>query len=348
MEKVEKIKRISKEILKNGFPVLFIGDRGIGKTSVAWEIAKEMGLEVFYLNVSQMFPENLSFPKEENNLLKFITFDLNNKIVLLDEITNRNPDMHSLLQSLILDKRIGTRQFENIYFIGTGNNPENSSVATYLPRPLIERFVKIDFPIPSKEEWAKYTLNKGGSKIFVDFILQSNSNLYYKNADNQIDLEQYPSPRNNTRTAILLKEILHENFFGNESSLNAVKEELEIIISGSSGKEVYTAFISYLLNGRYYSYKLFRNNDFPKNDNEILSLITDVAELLRKGEINMENFADVFDYLYLNNPRYCHYLLSYTALVIGNQFRSAIYQNYINNDKHYIGKYLKKVHNSSS
>lgn len=346
MEKVGRTKKIALEILKKGYPVLFIGDRGIGKTSIAMDIAKEIGKEVFYLNVSQMFPENISFPKESNNLLEFITFDFEDKVVILDELTNRNPDMHSLLQSFVLDKRIGTRQFRNVYFVATGNRPEQSAIATYLPRPLIERFVVIDFPVPTKEEWATYTIKKGGNQVFVNFILQATQNYYYRESE-EIGLEQSPSPRNNTRTAILLSEIIDGTYMGNEDKLAALREELDIIVSGSSGKDVFGAFYNYLLSGRYYSYKNFEKKDYPQNDNEVLSLITDIAELFRQGQFDFKRYEEVFSYIYAKFPRYAHYLLSYTALHNGNVFRANLYDFASKNRDSTIAKYLEKTAKSS-
>lgn len=342
MEKVGKAKSVAKKILGNGFPVLFLGDRGIGKTSIAWEIAKEMGLDVFYLNVSQMFPENISFPQVREEILHFITFDLNNKIVILDELTNRNPDMHSLLQSLVLDKRIGDKKFENIYFIATGNKPEQSSVATIIPRPLVERFVVIDFPIPSKEEWASYTMAKGGNPLFVSFILNSPDHMFYEEPKDD-DLNQYPSPRNNTRTAILLKDLINNEMVGNEDYVMSIDSELDIIISGSSGKKVYLAFKNYIIQGRYYSYKNYAKGDYPRNDSEVLSLIVDIADLVKRGMLDLNKFNEIFEYVHKNHRKYDHYMLSYTALVNGNEWKADVYEYAHTHKNSALSKYLKEI-----
>ena len=338
MEKLGKVKSLSKAILASGNSVLFIGDRGIGKTSIAWDIAGEMGLEVFYLNVSQMFPENISFPKENNGMLEFITYDLNNKVVILDELTNRNPDMHSLLQSLVLDKRIGTRKFENVYFIATGNRPEESSIAIELPRPLIERFVVIEFPIPSKEEWASYTINKGGNKEFVSFILSSTDNFYYQKAE-EIGLEQYPSPRNNTRTALILSEIYKNNL----NADNANDEELRIVVTGSSGKAVYTGFVNYLQSGKYFTFKMFKEGQIPQNEREVLMLIVDVAEIGKKGNLNERDVSEVFDMLYTKFPRYKHYFLTFLGIALGREWKEQIYKFAMQNPKTLLAKYLTEL-----
>ncbi|MEM0332880.1 MAG: ATP-binding protein [Candidatus Aenigmatarchaeota archaeon] len=311
MEKVRKIQRLTELIIKDS-PVLFLGDRGIGKTSIAFDIAKNLGLEPFYLNVSQLSPEHLSFPVIRDDNLDFRTIDLEGKLVILDELTNRNPDLHSALQSLVLDKRIGNKKFENVYFLATGNRPENSYLAVELPRPLIERFVVIDFPIPSKEEWAIYTLNKGGNTGFVNFIMQAPDDLFYSPASDSA-LEQVPSPRNNTRTALLLSKIIGPNNLDKNNI-----DEIKLIVLGSSGRKLWDAFYVYLESGRYYSYKYFLKGDYPKNNNEVIQLIVDSTNLHRQNEISLKDWVNVFEFVYQNYQKLAHYMIDYYKLNFDN------------------------------
>jgi len=275
-------KKVVRKILDSGFSPLLLGDRGIGKTSLAFDIAREVNKEVYYLNVSQVAPESLTFPvpNNEKTSVNLITPNLNSKLVILDELTNRNPDIHSLLQSLVLDKRLGDVKYNDLNFIATGNRPENSILAVDLPRPLVERFVLIDMPVPTKEEWAQYTINNSGDLRFVQFILQAPDTYYYKTTEPE-GLNQVPSPRNNTRTALLIKDI---------SDL----DEMFILVSGSSGIEVATAFIEFVKSGRFYSYKMFLEKEPPKNDSEVLVLIYDFTT---PNNYSLEGAIKVFEFL---------------------------------------------------
>lgn len=307
MEKIQKIVNLSIAIIKSGNSPLFLGDRGIGKTNVAFQIAEKLNLDVVYLNISQTSPENLNFPYIENGILDFKTIDFNNKLVILDEITNRNPDMHSFLQSFVLEKRIGNTRFQNLHFIATGNKIENSNLVVDLSRPLIERFVILDFPIPSKEEWAMYTYNKNGDEKFINFILQSDDSLYYvEENEGESNLQNIPSPRNNTRTAILLKELENNNMYSSEYIFDIVK--------GSSGKVVAQSFVQYLESGRYYNYELFTKGDYPRNNNEVIALCSSTVNNLKSGKITLHEVDKVLGYIIENYPRYKDYFIAYVKL----------------------------------
>ncbi len=311
MEKVGKVKNLCKVILNSGNSPLLLGDRGIGKTSIAFELARELGLDTVYLNISQTSPENLNFPYIEDGVLDFKTLDFNDKLVILDEITNRNPEMHSLLQSLVLEKRIGNVKFRNLYFIATGNRLENSNLVVDLSRPLIERFVTIDFPVPSKEEWAMYTLSKNGSERFVNFIMQGDDNLYYlEENEGESNLQNIPSPRNNTRTAIMLNEL--ENTYGNDTDM------IFQLVKGSSGTVVARAYVQYLEAGRYYNYDMFKNGDMPKNNNEVLALTTSVVSRLKENKITLNDVDEVLGYIMNNHRNLRDYFIAYIKLAFPN------------------------------
>ena len=327
-------------VLETGNAPLFLGDRGIGKTKVAFEIAKELGLNVFYLNVSQVSAENLVFPVvREENKLDFLTPDLNNTLVILDEITNRS-SLHSLLQSLVLEKRLGNTIYSNLHFIATGNKLENSSLVVDLPRPLLERFVIIDFPVPSIEEWVRYTINEGGSEKFTSFIIsvdsevENNKFYYVEELEGDSGLKQKPSPRNNTRTAILLrkydeeivKEIYGNNFDSEEEFEKAIQniqyssedlENIKLIVAGSSGMEVAREYISYLKDGRYYNYEMFIRGIEPKNVNEVIALVHSAMIRLQNKKISVKEFDyKVLRYLDKNYPQIVGYAINVLTMYI--------------------------------
>jgi len=346
MEKINRIKKLSKIILSSGSSPLFLGDRGLGKTTVAFDIAKELGLNVHYINVSQYSSENFVFPVvKDNNNLDFLSPDFDNSIIILDEITNRNPELHSLLQSLVLEKKLGNRVYKNLYFIATGNRLENSSLVVDLPRPLIERFVLLDFPVPSIEEWGAFTLQKGGSIKYINFISSIDTSVegnkfYYKEENSgESNLEQSPSPRSNTRSAILVKQYDLEEGIPDDTvdySDSQIKD-LKDLIAGSSGLEVANEFVRYVKNGRYYNYEMFKKGIKPKNQSELISLLNSSLAKLKEGSIDLEKFdREIIGFIDENHKNFLGYALSVLKMYVdkGDLFR------FIKNNK---GSVLAKI-----
>ena len=71
--------------LKAGQAVLFLGDRGVGKTEISRTIANILGRETYYLNCSQIDATSLTFPFVQDGSVKILTLnDLEGKVIILD------------------------------------------------------------------------------------------------------------------------------------------------------------------------------------------------------------------------------------------------------------------------
>ena len=79
-------------------------------------------------------------------------------VLFLDEITNvQRVDVIAAAYKLVYDKRAGYIKFNNnVMVIAAGNAPEHSSIANYLPAPLINRCYVIKVDPPTVEEWIEY------------------------------------------------------------------------------------------------------------------------------------------------------------------------------------------------
>ena len=288
----------TKMLLPNGRYPLFIGDRGIGKSQIAFQIIEELGAKAFYFNASQTDPESLIFPvikemqgfdEDGNPKLGDKVIDLvtvgglaeDNIVVLIDELTNARPSLHSFLLSFVADRRIGTKVFNNVSFIATGNRTSNSSLAQALPRPLMERFCIIDSPVPSRHEWVQYMRDNYPSvpSWYYGFMLELPQKQFYQQEEEGGDVEdfrQLPSPRSHTYAATTLS--------GFESAGQALNHlnAISTVFKGYLGEAVAARFIAYLQDSEnFLTFKQYKKGKTPKNAAQAINLAVDAAENLR-------------------------------------------------------------------
>lgn len=330
-------KAIIKMLWKNDRYPMLLGDRGIGKSQVAFQVADEdMNLPVYYLNCSQVDAESLIYPsiketerrvdpeallphmKEVAKIgedgkaivtdrsIDLITIDGLEQpiVVLLDELTNARQSLWSLLLSFVAEKRIGSRYFPNILFIATGNRTDNSSLAQPLPRPLMERFCILDAPVPTKEEWMEY-MKKTYTSVpgyYYGFVHNIPSKMFYEKESEGGDVEdmrQLPSPRSHTYAASVLSE--YEKV---EEARNHMAY-IYPVFKGYLGDSVASRFIAYLQDAdNFLTYEQYTNGKKPTTAPQVINLAVDAAEkLLPIFEKDDEKYFKAVDELLLDVHR---------------------------------------------
>ena len=291
--KVADIKKWSLQQLEAGHAVLYLGPPGIGKTEVAHQVADELSvrlekdIKVVVLNASQISRDDMAIPRlREDGTVELATYDFDNTLLLIDEITNARPDAMSALLSLILEHKIGNRSFKNLYIVATGNRSTESTLARPLPRPMIERFVVFDFPTPTPEEWTDYMLSHRASEVYAPYVLfvkdRLPGELYYDDSDSGevADYRQRPSPRGHTRAAVFLgkhyKDVHPSDLFKHHS------KDVIYNLSGMVGKEAAQTFMTYLSEASdFLSWKEYLSGRSPENISQALSLIMSAASTFR-------------------------------------------------------------------
>jgi len=263
------------ELLNKGEYPLLLGDRGLGKTGLSEQIIRAIGREMYYLNASQVDAASLVYPlpNAERDSVTLLTIkEMDRKTILLDELTNARDDLKSLLQSLVLDKRIGTTQFEDINFIATGNGLQHSSLANSLPRPLLERFCVVDFPAPTVDDWITYMLQTHSTvpSWYYGFMKSISSSEFYSPEDKgeSENFQQRPSPRSHTKFAKILSEY--------ESPVKALSRSgrLESICKGFLGAPMAVRFLAYLADSsNFLTYEEFLKGKNPQNSSQAINLI---------------------------------------------------------------------------
>jgi DNA polymerase III delta prime subunit len=204
-------KQIEFFIQKKEIPnLLFYGEAGGGKTSLAKLIANELEVQYLYINASDK--NGIDFVREE--IIPFassISFNFNSlKIVILDEYDNTTIQAQSALRNVIETYSKNTR------FILTCNYVHK------LIDPIKSRFHSFKIGAPSKKEIAQHLL----------YILENEKISFQKEDVAQIIQEHYPDFRkiiNTLQGNVLDGElVLSSNINGiNETILEQIKQEFK-------------------------------------------------------------------------------------------------------------------------
>lgn len=271
--------------LKAGQAVLFLGDRGVGKTEISRTIANILGRETYYLNCSQIDATSLTFPFVQDGSVKILTLnDLEGKVIILDELTNARKDLHSFLLSFVLNHQIGEKKFEDIVIIATGNKKNNSSLVNDVPRPLLERFNILELQAPTVEDWISYMVNKYGSLVpsyYYSYVKSLPQNLFYEEeASGKVpQYEQKPSPRSHEHAAQIIID------FANVSSIHNDIDIVEKSLIGWIGKAATAHFLSFIYDSEnLLTYEEYMLGKLPENPQQAINLILNSMTYMKSKE----------------------------------------------------------------
>lgn len=291
-------------LLNAGKSPLFIGDRGLGKSSVAKQVAANLNRETYYFNCSQadaaslVYPVVSAEPGKPPSINLTTLGGLDGLTIILDEITNAREDLQSFLLSWVLEKRVGSTEFKDINFIATGNSNKQSSLANTLPRPLLERFCVLDFPAPTKDDWIVYmqTQQKAPSWYYA-WIKKINEPMFYtkETEDGEVeDFKQRPSPRSHTQLANTLASL------ESPQEAQAEIEVIHMIAEGFVGNSAATSLNQYINDSsNFITYEEYLAGRKPQNATQIMNLVMSATDKLRDTvnniSTNPEKSAKILD-----------------------------------------------------
>jgi hypothetical protein len=133
--------------------------------------------------------------------------------------------------SILQEKEAGLelKISENIKIVGACNPPEWSKVVRELPEPLRGRVTIYNVAPPTIDEWIEYMVKNYGDNWFklIAVYLKYNPDDFIQPPES--DWDNYPAPRNWTRLAVILHELMKRNM---------PRHVLENTIIGNVGKKV--------------------------------------------------------------------------------------------------------------
>lgn len=197
--------------------VFLWGPPGIGKSSIVKQVAKELGMEVVDIRLSQMEPTDLrGVPvpvKDSCGNYHEVTWvppailprnEDANVIIMLDELPNAAPSIQAAAYELVLDRRLGEYKVPpKCVVVAAGNNETDRAATFKMPSPLANRFIHINVEA-NIDDWRLYALNKGIDAIVLSYLERNKTELFAFNP--QTALRGFPTPRSWEAVSAILKD----------------------------------------------------------------------------------------------------------------------------------------------
>lgn len=172
------------------------GPPGVGKSSIVAQTAQAHQLQFVDLRLSQLAPTDLrGLPVPENGISRWFPPEFLPQsgagILFLDELNMAPPTMQGMAQQLILDRRVGSYQLPDNWFVwAAGNRKEDRGAVFDMPAPLANRFVHLEVEA-DLDSFKSYALQKGLHERILAFLSFRPALLHHPDPKHPA----WPSPR---------------------------------------------------------------------------------------------------------------------------------------------------------
>ena len=206
-----------------GLVPLFKSAPGLGKSSLAKQIAKDFNLKLIDLRLSQMQDVDfMGIPFRDGDTAKFLHFNelfpvagtpvpegYNGWLLFLDELTSMSRSVEAAAYKLILDRMIGDmRLHESVYMMAAGNRETDKAVARKLGTALQSRVIHYTIRADTAQ-WLEHAIKANFDYRVTGFISYLEDMLHKFNPDHTD--ETFPCPRTWEFVSILIDGIETEN-----------------------------------------------------------------------------------------------------------------------------------------
>jgi hypothetical protein len=156
------------------------GPPGVGKSSIVAQAAATAGIDFIDVRLSQLAPTDLrGLPVPERfeqggGVSRWYPPEFlprgGRGVLFLDELNMAAPSMQGVAQQLILDRRVGSYQVPDGWFIwAAGNRKEDRASVFDMPAPLANRFAHLEVSV-DLESFKGYAIAQGLSEQLLAFL----------------------------------------------------------------------------------------------------------------------------------------------------------------------------------
>ncbi|MDD3695380.1 MAG: AAA family ATPase [Lentisphaeria bacterium] len=282
--------------LQAGVAALLLGPPGVGKSSLAAELAKSLHKKLIDIRLSQKDPAELGgvyFPNRESQVLELFPPGWVQQavqepcLVFLDEFNAGLTKLHqAAAYQIVLENRIGEFSFHpETRVLAAGNRQEDYSLATPLSQALNNRFAHFHMR-PDSEDWLRWAASHNINEDIMAFIQTYGDDVLFCAAD----IPAFPTPRSWEMSSRILSRAKDDS-------------QQQHLLSACLGLEMSLQFIQYQKLFRKVSVKKIlageEKLDFVKNSepSTIFAVLFAVAGYLKDHEIDDSQLLSLLAFL---------------------------------------------------
>ncbi|HOC99945.1 MAG TPA: MoxR family ATPase [Myxococcota bacterium] len=189
-------------LLRGGLSVLVRGHPGVGKSSLAKELAARMELPMVDIRLAQRDPAEISgvyYPDADRTCMSLLAPDWVRQVcespgfVFLDEINAAVTKLHqAAAYQIVLERRVGPFVFHpGTVVLAAGNLEEDNAIVSPMSSALANRFAHFTMRVDA-DSWMRWASRAGIDDAVTAYIGRGGEGVLY---DRRRDAMVFPSPR---------------------------------------------------------------------------------------------------------------------------------------------------------
>lgn len=158
-------------------PVMLHGSPGVGKSDVVRQVAKQRGIDLIDLRLSQLDPVDLRGvpsvdPKKKVtswNVPSFLPTE-GKGVLFLDEINSAAQATQAAAYQLVLDRKLGDYVLPDGWkIVAAGNRTSDRAIVNQMSTALKNRFTHLNYEV-NNDDWCQWALNANIAVEVLGFI----------------------------------------------------------------------------------------------------------------------------------------------------------------------------------